>query len=903
MHTWTFQYQSNSHFTQQLEELDILSQVHGYTCLIQVFSGVIQSHHNLQITRLLRGFFPDAHIIGMTTAGEIFQGQAQSLTSIISITIFEHTCLHFHLIQQTESNQSCEQQLHSILNNTPDKLAGVLLLTTPLTVNSDQAMRMILAAKTDSVLFGGGAGDNGAMLESFLFDEKGYHDQAIAVVMFEGEQLSIFPHAHLDWQPVGRKMTITKTQGQCIEEVDHKPAIDIYKNYLGIKDFEDSFFAEALEFPLLIEKGNTTLARVPVSTNENGGLSFISDVKTGDTVQLGFGNVDWIKQSSLQRFDQYSHQKIESFFVYSCGCRRFFLQEGTSIESADLEKIAPTVGFFTAGEFFNHNQNKDMLNLAFTCVGMTEKNQNQNHNVIEKPTMAFQQKSLLPSSSDYYAEKHVRVLKKLTNLLNIATQEIENSLDSANQASQAKGRFLANISHEIRTPLTSVMGYAERLLEKDVDQDTLQNAADKIITNAEFVKDIINDVLDFSKMEANQLEVHNTEVSTCKLLHDILNLIEPQIQNPDVSFELDLDFPLPAKILVDDVRLKQVVLNLLSNAIKFTNQGKIKLSVKYQASTLSLAVQDTGIGMTESQIERLFKPFEQADLSTTRQYGGTGLGLSISKQLSKMMQGDIKVQSLVDLGSCFTFYCQAPALNDEQLNQAIWLEQQEQMQHPTAEEFNVNAKVLLVEDHQDNQALFKEVFELHGLSVETADDGEQAVEQALAEHFDMIFMDVQMPKMDGISATQLLRATGLDTPIIALTANVMSHEIAEYLAAGFSDHLAKPLKQNELSQVLSKHLAMDIDQQPDIQIDIGEYADKYSQQLTADIDAMQMALAQNDMTAMSKHAHRIKGSAASFGMPTVAQLAGEIEELANAGHVNAIAAPLNLLSELADDDL
>jgi len=391
----------------------------------------------------------------------------------------------------------------------------------------------------------------------------------------------------------------------------------------------------------------------------------------------------------------------------------------------------------------------------------------------------------------------------------IIEDELQQSKDEAEAANHAKTAFLANMSHEIRTPLTAILGYSEMLLDDDQSEEEMEHEINSIITSGKHLQQIINDILDLSKIEAGQLIVEYQDVSLTIFMDELDAILGSQVSEKGLSFEMEYHFPIPGIIRTDPTRLKQILLNLCGNAIKFTREGSISISIQYlsDSNQMQITVADTGIGISEQEQKKIFSPFTQADNSTTRIYGGTGLGLCISKQLAKTLGGDITVTSETGMGSEFTITidvcieknkleminttpAQVPLLNNQSAHQHIQLV----------------GHLLLVEDNPENQRLITKSIRKIGLTVDTVENGKAGVEKALSGNYNLVLMDMQMPVMSGLEAIQKLRAQGYTVPIISITANAMQEDKNSCLAAGADNYLTKPLDFSHFYEVLSTYL-------------------------------------------------------------------------------------------------
>ncbi|MCO6454955.1 MAG: response regulator [Pirellulaceae bacterium] len=382
----------------------------------------------------------------------------------------------------------------------------------------------------------------------------------------------------------------------------------------------------------------------------------------------------------------------------------------------------------------------------------------------------------------------------------------------AQDATRAKSEFLANISHELRTPMTAILGVADLLLDEEHASD-LATGLRTIKRNGEYLLNLINEILDLSKIEAGKLTVERIRCSPWRIVSDVAGLMRIRAQGKGLDLQLRMDGPLPETILSDPTRLRQILFNLIENAVKFTNQGRVDVCVWLDTSggdepQLCFAVTDSGIGMTAEQCGRCFQPFTQADASTTRQFGGTGLGLTISRRLAMMLGGDITVESQPGQGSRFTLRLATGELDGIALLDRPLLE--ETRPRRRYEHLVPGCRVLMVEDYAD--ILLPVTYNLRkaGATVDVAENGlvaiERTVEAAQAgEAFDVILMDMQMPVMDGYTATRRLREQGYAGTIIAMTAHAMESDRQKCLAAGCDDYIAKPLDMQRLLRLIARY--------------------------------------------------------------------------------------------------
>jgi signal transduction histidine kinase/CheY-like chemotaxis protein/HPt (histidine-containing phosphotransfer) domain-containing protein len=483
--------------------------------------------------------------------------------------------------------------------------------------------------------------------------------------------------------------------------------------------------------------------------------------------------------------------------------------------------------------------------------------------------------------------------ERLEQLIEERTQALSLARDEAVAASLAKSSFLANMSHEIRTPLTSIIGFAELLLQPQSTQVDADDALKTIIRNGRHLLQVINDILDLSKIETEQLEVESIVVPLPRLLSDIEALTAGRAQQKALLFTIEHKLPLPPALRTDPVRLKQILLNFSSNAIKFSNEGEVRLVVSHDAQTerIKFEVCDQGIGMSPEQVARLFQPFVQADVSTTRQFGGTGLGLYICQQLADLLGGEISVTSHMGRGSRFGF--SLPVGMDTPAGQMLdVVEDFDAFPRPDFQITQVDVpelsgQVLLAEDGLDNQRLLASYLRQAGLQVDIVGNGELAVEAALRTPYELVLMDIQMPLMDGITATRKLREQGYRGPIVALTANVMQSDVLRYRQGGCDDVLAKPVDRDRFYSVLRRHVAAaqrpDTAAEADFAREMATLTEEFRAGLPATLQAIAAAAQADDWPALKLLVHTLKGTAGSYGFAGITQLAAEVEAQLEAG--------------------
>ena len=376
-------------------------------------------------------------------------------------------------------------------------------------------------------------------------------------------------------------------------------------------------------------------------------------------------------------------------------------------------------------------------------------------------------------------------------------RELEKARESVlkeENANAAKSAFLANISHELRTPLGAILGYAELLQDPNSSNSEKYDYSDTIIRNGHQLSRLVDDLLDLAKVEAGKIEFESIEFNTIELFEETVNILTLPARKKQVQLNLSFPTPIPFEVISDPLRIKQILLNLISNAIKFTDRGEINIRVFFQqeASQFRVEIQDTGQGLTPDEQAKLFKPFSQADVSTSRKFGGTGLGLSLSRNMARLLGGDLQLAwSQPGLGSEFVLLLPVK-INDAKLSLSGGLTMADAIKNPQTQILE-GIKVLLVDDTFDNQKLISLFLERTGATVELASDGVEAIQKVMQFPYDVVLMDVQMPVMDGLQAASILRQKNFQKPLIALTAHAMKEDRDRCLAAGFDDYLTKPV--------------------------------------------------------------------------------------------------------------
>ena len=484
----------------------------------------------------------------------------------------------------------------------------------------------------------------------------------------------------------------------------------------------------------------------------------------------------------------------------------------------------------------------------------------------------------------------------------------------AEAANRAKSEFLANMSHELRTPMSAILGFTDLMSEAGPDAPDINECLHVIRRNSHHLLELINEILDLSKIEAGQTTVERIQCDLPVLLTDISTLMRSRAAEKSLQLNLGIDGQLPRYVLTDPMRLRQILVNLVGNAIKFTPAGTIDIVVRCkssgQSSRLTVEIRDTGIGMTEEQLGRVFRPFAQAEHSTTRKFGGTGLGLAISQRLARLMRGDITVSSKLAAGSVFTVSIEAGSVeNVEMVSTLDHSGPPSGAPEVPGKELVISARILLAEDGRDNQRLLSALLKMAGAQVELAENGQVALDLAASHSFDVILMDMQMPVMDGYTATTELRRRGVTIPIIALTAYAMAEDREKCLASGCTDYLTKPLQRETLMSTIRHHLDQSADRtakspptssQPAVRVPVMDspavlrsslaaypgmagIIDEFVRDLPGQVQLLETLLSKEDLDSLRRLAHQLRGACGGYGFDPVTEVAAAAEDAIKSG--------------------
>jgi len=778
---------------------------------IQIFSSKLNKEFLQKIVDDVLSLTPQAKLIGATTDGEIIDNIVTNNKIVISVTAFEKSTLEVASYNATSNSFEAGVAIAKELIQEDTKV--LFLFSDGLHTNGEKFLNGVKSLSGKIPIVGGMAGDGAVFDTTYILSNDGVLSNGAVGVSVNSQDLVVKTDYNFNWQEIGKTLTITKSTYNRVYEIDNQSAVSIYAKYLGA-EIAASLPAVGIEFPLIITRNGVKIARAVLVKKDDDSLIFAGNLNVGDKVKFGYGNRLMILDESATKATQFTSSGIESIFIYSCMARRRFLEEAISLELTPLAEIAPATGFFTYGEFFTAD-GCELLNQTMTVTAMSE---NVNSPSREFNNSLKNEYHLSRNSSTHNALSHLiqetslelqDTNDNLEKLVELKTAELQEKIKELEYASHSKSDFLASMSHEIRTPLNAILGFVDILKggEKDRERQKqfsiIKNSGSSLLT-------IINDILDFSKIESGKMTLERRKFSTKKPFKEVSQLLyEKSIEN-GIDLKIIFDENLPRFFIGDIVRIKQVASNFLSNALKFTSSGgSVHLCVEFLEDTkeLKFSVKDSGIGIDDSNIKKIFDSFTQEDTTTTRKFGGTGLGLSISRALIDSMEGRIDVQSVVGEGSTFSFYLPLLEADSSDETDSVYLEKIDF-------EKELNSKVLLVEDNKTNQMLVDIMLEDLGLDIKIAQNGLEAVEMFKKEKYDIILMDENMPKMSGLEATKVIlnleeEQSLQHTPIVALTANALATDRARFLGAGMDEFVSKPIDKELLIRVLHRFLLKD----------------------------------------------------------------------------------------------
>lgn len=696
-----------------------------------------------------------------------------------------------------------------IISDTKDA-KGVFLFAAGIDTSIEDFGTMAVAENPDVPIFGAKASiywdyrDEFSIKEGFVFhgDEVVY--RGFLAIVLRGERLHIRTGYNFGWTPIGKTMTITDIEGDTlVHTIDHKPAAEIYRKYLGLENHQ-IISENVCEFPFAVKRGNRYLARIGLRANDTESLRFSAPVFEGDELRLTYGNEEDIFAESHADSQQVADFEPQAIIMIECGNRSMLLKKHIDQEYDFYRQYCNELAIVRGhAEILFDRDGGGELNSTLVSVALREgdKTGELKHFPVRTQRCPLDN-TMIP------------ITQRMITFLEATTNELVEAIKEADRANKAKTDFLSNVSHEIRTPVNAVLGLDEMILRESKDEGIRRYATD-IQNSGRNLLSLINDILDSSRIESGMLEIIPEEYELSSVLNDLVNMTSIRTQEKGLEFNVKVDEDIPHVLKGDDTRIRQCAINILTNAAKYTHKGSVTMKVtfdrieeKYIALTFS--VSDTGIGIKEEDMEKLFSRFERIEENRNRTVEGTGLGMSIVRNLLHMMNSKLEVESVYGEGSTFSFTLIQEVIKDEPIGDFTAM-YQKSMEEEYHESFCApDARILVVDDTRMNLTVVRGLLKETEIGIDTAESGEEALVMIGKKKYDIIFLDQRMPEMDGIETFRRMKrlydSKNRNTPVIMLTANAVSGAREMFLAEGFDDYISKPIDGEKFEDMIVKYL-------------------------------------------------------------------------------------------------
>lgn len=793
------------------------------TVFVQLYLSRFTREEAQKVIDFVRKELPKAKVAGMTIFGnpDVHLNTGKFIrfnTSIFDssdVSVFEYDCTG---TEAAEAAAKVKERIAAI-----EDARGVLLFASSFTFHISHFMEEVTRGLEDIPFFGALADMNTEDGEAFLPCVFGSRTVSVGVVavVFSGRTLEFYTESLFNWNPIGKPLKVEAGEPGTIGDtlltrIDGLPAIQIYKKYLNV-DPDSHFTMNICEFPIAVERNGCIMARVPCGFTENGELNLMGDIKDGEEIRFTYGKTDDILLKTRQESERMAAFQPEAIFLFVCANRVLFMRKRAAEEISYYSTIVPGTSYCHGGSELLRFQGKGgVLNSHIVTVGLREQERRKSDSPNRSTGISFdmlnsakesgmsQEASVAPNDSG----KIIPLADRLITFLEATTDDLKKAEQAAKAANEAKSNFLSSMSHEIRTPINAVLGLDEMIL-RESNENAIKGYARDIQSSGRSLLAIINDILDFSKIEAGKLEIINADYDLRSVISDVTNMTAIRTRQKGLGFIVDVDVNMPHLLHGDETRIKQCVVNILTNAAKYTHEGSVTFKVGYEKKDdshilLSFSVSDTGIGIKEEDLPKLFKPFERVEEKRNRNIEGTGLGMSIVTGLLSQMGSKLDVKSVYGEGSTFSFAVEQKVRAWERIG--TYEEAQEALSKEAtsySESFQApDARILIIDDIPMNLTVMQGLLKKTRIQMDTALSAEEGLELARRNTYHILFVDHLMPKMDGLEFLAAVRSdqTSLnrDTPAIALTANAVSGAKEMYLAAGFNGYLSKPVDPKKL---------------------------------------------------------------------------------------------------------
>ena len=677
--------------------------------------------------------------------------------------------------------------------------------------------------------------------------------EGYVAILYSGEELDVRVNYALGWRAVGREMDFERAPAgymgeTVVSRINGSTAVELYHEYLGVCP-DRHLITNICEFPLMVTRDGMDICMVPFDYGDNGELYFNITLHEDEKLRFSFASYDEVLDASEDSFIDMKKYNPQAMFLIMCGNRLNLLKEDAPVEWDKFKELSPDCAIIHgACEIYYQGGRGGILNSAHLAIGFREGAVFEGCDQEDKEKRSIKAKDVCK-----HLGQIVPLSERMSVFLSKMTTDLEDMAAEAQAANQAKSAFLSNMSHEIRTPINAVLGMDEMILRESSEPQIIGYAED-IRSAGTSLLGIVNDILDFSKIEAGKMDIIPVEYEFLSVVNDLYNLIRKRAEDKDLKLILELDPKIPSIMYGDEIRIKQVITNILTNAVKYTEKGSVTFTVKRlddddetsgqslkqaenetsgqslkQAENetseqarvkskdvrLKVSIKDTGIGIKEEDIDKLYNAFERIEEERNRTVEGTGLGMNITGNLLSLMGSSLSVNSVYGEGSEFSFVIDQKIVRDEPIGEiSERFTKSNAMRGRYRERFKApEAKILVVDDTSMNLDVIKNLLKKTKIQIDTALSGAEALELVKKEYYDIIFLDHRMPQMDGMECLKRMR--GLedhkcpDSPVISLTANAISGAREEYINAGFADYLSKPIDSGKLEEMLIRYLPAD----------------------------------------------------------------------------------------------
>lgn len=795
---------------------DELSRIKHGEMFFRIYSEEMNKERIEKAIAGLDKVFPGVVYTGCTTAANVHGAELVNSDIMIVCVVFEKETSHV-VYKQIDVKEINTETMKPLIDHICNKYTWVkafeMLCTMPV-MSAEYFVESMEYLSNRLIIFGGGAINKQIdVSENWVFSSGNpISSTAFVVVAYGGEELSFCQKVIIGWRPLGKEYHITKADKNVLQLIDDISPFEAYSKYLKINN-DQSFLMNSTEFPLLCKtKEGAVALRTGMVCNSDGSIDFAAQIDNFETARLTYGSQDNILKDAYEATAEMASFGPQVIHAYSCFGRKQFLEENCIIDIRPFSALGTLNGFFTSGELVSNDDGHFVHhNETLVIVGMKE---GETAPIEDYPKLAKDVVVPLNRRLVNFIQAATSELAEANTQLEALVSQVEEQRLEAEMANRAKTEFLANMSHEIRTPINAILGFDTMILRESKNDDILHYAFD-IHSAGENLLTIINDILDLSKVESGKMEIIPVKYELSSLLNDTLNMVRMKGQEKGLDVRLDIDYKLPAHLVGDDVRIRQILVNLLNNAIKYTEKGSVTLKLSGERDgkdlILHVAVSDTGSGIKEEDMNRLFEKFRRIEEDKNRNVEGTGLGMSITVMLLDLMNSKLEVSSVYGQGSVFSFTIRQKIDRDIPIGHIEERVEKTTLVNVDSGSFTTpDAKLLVVDDNSMNRKVIISLLKNICKNIDEADSGAECLALTEQKKYDIIYLDHMMPEMDGTETFHRLRESAtnlnLETPIIMLTANAITGAKEEYLKEGFNSFLSKPVEPKKLEASLKKYL-------------------------------------------------------------------------------------------------